>query len=66
MLTGSRKRLYKVLPIILKAAIPVRAARKIGLPLPAAIVISCILVAGKVELSPVRGACYEPRIAILF
>jgi hypothetical protein len=22
--------------------------------------------AGKVELSPVRGACYEPRIAILF
>jgi hypothetical protein len=22
--------------------------------------------AGKVELSPVRGACYEPRVAILF
>jgi hypothetical protein len=29
-LTGRRKRLYKVIPTILKAAIPVGAAQKIG------------------------------------
>jgi hypothetical protein len=44
VLTGSYKRLYKVLLIILKAAILIRAARKIGLPLPVIIAISCILV----------------------
>jgi hypothetical protein len=43
VLTRSRKRLYRVLPMILKAAIPVRAARKTGFDLPAAIAISCTL-----------------------
>src|ERR1700722_15202639 len=43
ILTGSRKRLCRVLPMILKAAIPVGAAWKRGLPLPAAIAISCTL-----------------------
>jgi len=37
ILTGSRKRLCRVLPMILRAAIPVGAARKRGLPLSAAI-----------------------------
>jgi hypothetical protein len=43
ILTGSRKRLWRVFPIILKAAMPVGAARKTGLPFPAAVAISCIL-----------------------
>ena len=42
-LTGSRKRLCRVLPTILNAAIPVGAARKTGLSFPAAAAISCIL-----------------------
>jgi hypothetical protein len=44
MLTKSCKRLYKVLLIILKAIIFIRAAQKTRLPLPIIIIISCILV----------------------
>jgi len=41
-LTGSRKRLCKVFPMILNAAIPVGAARKTGFCLPASIASSWI------------------------
>jgi hypothetical protein len=44
MLTRSRKGLYKVLLIILKAVIPVKTVRKTGLPFPVIIIISYILV----------------------
>jgi hypothetical protein len=44
VLTGSRKRLYRVLLMILKAVILIRAARKTRLPLLIIIAISCIFV----------------------